>query len=67
METRKLKALALATLLLVATVGVAWYFFQERSTPVHLLELDSHSLPNLKDAFNRAADSARLIVLLSPT
>jgi hypothetical protein len=67
METRKLKALALAALLLVATVGVAWYFFQERVTPVHLPELDSQSLPNLKDAFNRAADSARLIVLLSPT
>ncbi len=67
METRKLKALALAALLLVATLGVVWYFFQERGTPVHLLELDSQSFSNLKDAFNRAADSARLIVLLSPT
>jgi hypothetical protein len=66
METRKLKALALAVLLLVATVGVAWYFFQERGTPVQLLELDSHSFPNLKDAFNRAAESTRLFVHLSP-
>jgi hypothetical protein len=67
METRKLKALALAALLLVATLGVAWYFFQECGTPANLIELDSHSLPDLKDAFNRAADSARLFVLLSPT
>jgi hypothetical protein len=54
-------------LLLVATLGVAWYFFQECGTPANLIELDSHSLPDLKDAFNRAADSARLFVLLSPT
>jgi hypothetical protein len=67
METRKLKALTLAALLLAATLGVAWYFFQEHGTSAHLIELDSHSLPDLKDAFNRAADSARLIVLLSPT
>ena len=67
METRKLKALTLVALLLVATVGVAWYFFQDSGTSAYLIELDSHSWPNLKDAFNRAADSARLIVLLSPT
>ena len=67
METRKLKALTLAALLLAATLGGAWYFFQEYRTSTHLIELDSHSWPNLKDAFNRAADSARLIALLSPT
>jgi hypothetical protein len=66
MVSRKLKALVLAALVLAATVGVVWYFFQEHGTPSHLIELDSHSLPDLKDAFNRAADSARLIVLLSP-
>ena len=66
METRKLKALTLVRLTACGDGGVAWYFFQERGTPVHLIELDSQSLPNLKDAFNRAADSARLIVLLSP-
>jgi hypothetical protein len=55
MVSRKLKALVLAALVLAATVGVVWYFFQEHGTPSHLIELDSHSLPNLKDAFNRAS------------
>ena len=67
MGMRKWKsASAVAALLLVVT-AVAWYFLQDRGTPVHLLELDSQSLPSLKDEFNRAANSARLIVLLSPT
>ena len=67
MRMRKWKlASAVAVLLLVVTV-VAWYFLQERGTPAHLIDLDSQSLTNLKDEFNQADNSTRLIVLLSPT
>jgi hypothetical protein len=67
MGMRKLKsALALVALLLVVA-AVAWNFLQERGPLVHLIELDSQSVASLKDEFNRAADSARLIILLSPT
>ena len=67
MVNRRLKSvLALAVLLLVVA-GVAWYFLPERGTPVHLIELDSQTLLVLKDEFNQAGNSARLIVLLSPT
>jgi hypothetical protein len=66
MGMRKLKsALALAALLLVVVVG--WNFLEERGPLVCLIELDSRSLASLKDEFNRAADRARLIILLSPT
>ncbi|PYV38820.1 MAG: hypothetical protein DMG06_24735 [Acidobacteria bacterium] len=66
MGMRKLKsALAVAALMLVVA-AVAWYFLQERGPLVHLIELDSQSLASLRNEFNRAADSARLIVLLSP-
>ena len=67
MGKRRLKsALAVAALLLVVA-AVAWYFLPERGTPAHLIELDSQSLLILKDQFNQAGKSARLIVLLSPT
>ena len=67
MGMRKLKsALAVAALLLVM-VAVAWNFLEERGPFVPLIELDSQSLTSLKDEFNRAADNARLILLLSPT
>ena len=67
MGMRRLKsALAVAALLLVM-VAVAWNVLQERGPLVPLIELDSRSLASLKDEFNRAADRARLIVLLSPT
>jgi len=67
MVKRRLKsALALAVLLLVL-VGVVGYFLPERGTSAHLIVLDSQSFLILKDKFNQAGNSARLIVLLSPT
>lgn len=67
MGMRKLKSALVVAALVLVVAAVAWYFLQEHGTPVHLIELDSQSLASLKDEFNRAADSARLIVLLSPT
>ena len=66
MGKRKLKSV-FAVAMLLAVVAIAWYFLPERGTPANLIQLDSQSLLILKDKFNEAGKSARLIVLLSPT
>jgi hypothetical protein len=57
-------------LLGVLAVILSWYSYGPRTVPAGqppLATLDRASLESLRSDFNRARDSTRIIVLLSPT
>ena len=56
--------------LLLVVLGAAYYFYGGHSVPKGqptLVSFSSSDLAPLKEAFNKAASSARVVVLLSPT
>ena len=56
---------------LAGIVSLAFYYFYWGSTVPNgqqpLIRLNSSNLSSLKDAFNGAANSVRVVVMLSPT
>jgi hypothetical protein len=59
----------LAVVIAVALVLV-YYFYLGRATPAgqqQLVRLDSSNIELLKQSFNEAKDSVRVMVMLSPT
>ncbi len=63
--TRKLAAGAMALALL--GVGAGWYVYSDSIEPGAFTDLGPESFARLKNEFNQAAGSVRVIVLLSPT
>jgi hypothetical protein len=62
---RKLALLLIALGLLGGAAG--WYAFSDSAPESALLELSPSSFSELKNHFNEAAGTTRIIVLLSPT
>lgn len=63
--TRKL-AIGIVVLALVGGAG-GWYLLSDSGAALALTDLDPNSFAQLKNEFNEAAGSVRMIALLSPT
>lgn len=63
--TRK-PVLGMIALALVA-VAAGWYFVSDAAAPGAVTELDAPSFAQLRNDFNAAVGTTRVIVLLSPT
>ncbi len=58
------------TVVVLAVVGIAWYFYGGHKTPQGqppLLSFSADDLTPLKTEFNNSASSIRVVVMLSPT
>ena len=58
---------AVAAVIVAAGCLAGWYTLYDPAPPGALTSLDETTFLQLKNDFNGAGDSARLIVLLSPT
>ena len=65
-----MKRLAIVALVLLAALGVAYYYLAPGGTPdgqPPLARLDAGNFDGLRSQFNAAAGSVRVVALLSPT
>jgi hypothetical protein len=64
-----MRGVVVGVLILLVVAGF-WYFYGGHSVPagqVALVRLNAANFGELRSAFNGAADSARIVALLSPT
>jgi hypothetical protein len=64
------KLLAIGAMLALAAGAAAWYVWGPAATPAGqppLVRLDAARFAELKEQFNRADSSVRVVALLSPT
>ena len=63
-------SVAILLVLILAAAGTAWYLYAGGSTPTGqppLTKLNAGNFSLLNTEFNRASDSTRILLLVSPT